>query len=319
MKHEEMLLEFMSKVDGADFRKKYMRAESQKEIKQYDIMPRKQMNDIIIQFSANMANYFYDIKRQTREYSLLDPHNCMEFGTPNGYNFTGCCQNRRLELLHHIEMSFKDENTEGLIGNLSAIKTVSSRDGLPIVCLFFRGHVNIKHFMLDALRAARKEIRVNNKIEKMRVWGEDVNESNIHHKARHMFASGNLNTGLIGLSDEQEHYKIAPVTVTFLVRDTLVHQIPRARKAQGTESKVNLNGIEYHKERDGCLRSYNAEMYIHSHFDQPAVIDDMGNSFWYQNGLLHREDGPAVLLAGKEKGKSLYFAYGKRVEQNHED
>ena len=36
----------------------------------------------------------------------------------------------------------------------------------------------------------------------------------------------------------------------------------------------------------------------HSYDDQPAIIRDNGKTrFWYRNGVIHREDGPAVIWA----------------------
>jgi len=41
-----------------------------------------------------------------------------------------------------------------------------------------------------------------------------------------------------------------------------------------------------------------------------------GDKYWYKNGELHREDGPAVELAN---GKKYWYLNGKRYEKNEFD
>lgn len=42
--------------------------------------------------------------------------------------------------------------------------------------------------------------------------------------------------------------------------------------------------------------------------DGPAVIDNNGNQFWFQYGKNHREDGPAVKYVS---GNQYWFKWGK--------
>ena len=50
-------------------------------------------------------------------------------------------------------------------------------------------------------------------------------------------------------------------------------------------------------DRYGNCRYYNGAGELHRVGD-PAVTYPDGTKLWYQNNLLHREDGPAVILAG---------------------
>ena len=54
--------------------------------------------------------------------------------------------------------------------------------------------------------------------------------------------------------------------------------------------------------------------------DGPAVEYDNGDTSWFQNGVLHREDGPAVEWNWTNKDKLLpvkeWYLYGKRLECN---
>tara|TARA_R110002096_G_C14661910_1_gene728322 strand:- start:14648 stop:14944 length:297 start_codon:yes stop_codon:yes gene_type:complete len=44
--------------------------------------------------------------------------------------------------------------------------------------------------------------------------------------------------------------------------------------------------------------------------DGPAVITAMNRQEWYQNGQLHRDDGPAVIT---ETGRYKYYIRGKNI------
>ena len=41
--------------------------------------------------------------------------------------------------------------------------------------------------------------------------------------------------------------------------------------------------------------------------------DEMGNSFWYLNGKLHREDGPAMIL---NEGSKFWYLHGMRHRED---
>ena len=52
--------------------------------------------------------------------------------------------------------------------------------------------------------------------------------------------------------------------------------------------------------------------------EEPTVeVDDSGNKFWYLNGELHREDGPAIEWAS---GTKEWYLNGKKVtEEEHKE
>ncbi len=53
----------------------------------------------------------------------------------------------------------------------------------------------------------------------------------------------------------------------------------------------------------------------HSIDGQPAVVRNNGDKFWYKNGKLHREDGPAQEWADGEK---YWYENGKFIRSELE-
>ena len=59
---------------------------------------------------------------------------------------------------------------------------------------------------------------------------------------------------------------------------------------------------------------------LHNINDLPAIIYDNGNKLWYQNGLLHRLNGPATIHHDKRHRckkfgykKFRYYLYGNKI------
>ncbi len=46
--------------------------------------------------------------------------------------------------------------------------------------------------------------------------------------------------------------------------------------------------------------------------DGPAVILSTGNSYWYKNGEFHRDDRPAVIY---NNGTQMWYQHGNSIEK----
>lgn len=67
-----------------------------------------------------------------------------------------------------------------------------------------------------------------------------------------------------------------------------------------TKYITDNNGNQYH---------YNANGQLHSINDEPAMILESGEKKWYYEGLLHRENKPAINIPGYS---NEYYYMGKR-------
>ena len=71
--------------------------------------------------------------------------------------------------------------------------------------------------------------------------------------------------------------------------------------------------VKVHRSRDGTIR-YMREDGVYHREDGPAVEHLDGYKVWFRNGVLHREDGPAV-----ERPDGVIFFYYNGREMNFED
>ena len=62
----------------------------------------------------------------------------------------------------------------------------------------------------------------------------------------------------------------------------------------------------------GARQYFNQDGLLHNE-NGPAIIDEVGSKAWIINGHYHREDCPAIMF---KSGKNLYFYKGKRVNVN---
>lgn len=71
-----------------------------------------------------------------------------------------------------------------------------------------------------------------------------------------------------------------------------------------------FEALKYRVEVDchGTRRYYNADGQLHRETGPAAILAD-GSKFWYQNGLRHRTDGPAIIWAN---GASEWYQNNKR-------
>jgi hypothetical protein len=64
-----------------------------------------------------------------------------------------------------------------------------------------------------------------------------------------------------------------------------------------------------------AISTQNSKGELHSFLDNPALIDEYGNSFWYKNGLLHRDKNlPAIIT---KDNISFWIENGKIVENKY--
>ena len=75
-----------------------------------------------------------------------------------------------------------------------------------------------------------------------------------------------------------------------------------------------FNHLKYRIVTDdtGRLYYYNSDGLLHRE-DGPAILYPGGYQAWFQNGKLHREDGPAVVNTLIWPPKKEYWMNGKRV------
>ena len=63
---------------------------------------------------------------------------------------------------------------------------------------------------------------------------------------------------------------------------------------------------------DGSVRHYDRDDRYHR-TNGPAVIYPSGTRYWFQNGVLHRLDGPAV--ENVVRGVRIWYIYGKALSE----
>lgn len=52
----------------------------------------------------------------------------------------------------------------------------------------------------------------------------------------------------------------------------------------------------------------NPQERLHSYNDEPALINDINDKYWYFDGKRHRDNGPAVILGS---GSKIWYHHGK--------
>ena len=106
----------------------------------------------------------------------------------------------------------------------------------------------------------------------------------------------------------------------------IVDDLPQKDKLYMDLKWFEQNGVKVQLLRE-CVKISSDEKYLtngklHSVNDEPAFIFtrfEMGGPFtvikiniraWYQNGLQHRDNGPAVI---RSDGQVMYFQHGKQI------